>query len=105
MWLIVDQSLAAVFFPIKTRQQRASLPFKPGQGHRLQVKLGSLSVMEDLRSYITMTVLAATHYHTRAWQTLIHGKECFILLMKTATHSMDGFQRLFTFFSSMNYKV
>ena len=23
---------------------------------------------------------AATHYHTRAWQTLIHGKECFILL-------------------------
>ena len=24
---------------------------------------------------------AATHYHTRAWQTLIHGKECFILLV------------------------
>ena len=24
---------------------------------------------------------AATHYHTRAWQTLIHGKECFILLL------------------------
>ena len=24
---------------------------------------------------------AATHDHTRAWQTLIRGKECFILLM------------------------
>ena len=28
-------------------------------------------------------VRAATHYHTRAWQTLIYEKECFILLMKT----------------------
>ena len=26
-------------------------------------------------------VRAATHYHTRAWQTLIYGKECFILLV------------------------
>ena len=26
-------------------------------------------------------VRAATHYHTRAWQTLIYGKECFILLL------------------------
>ena len=24
---------------------------------------------------------AATHYYTRAWQTLIHGKDCFILLL------------------------
>ena len=24
---------------------------------------------------------ATTHYHTRAWQTLKHGKECFILLI------------------------
>ena len=24
---------------------------------------------------------AARHYHTRAWQTLKHGKECFILLV------------------------
>ena len=37
--------------------------------------------------YITMTmkhsfaVRAATHYHTQAWQTLINGKECFILLI------------------------
>ena len=30
MWLIVDQSLAAGFIPINTRQQRASLLFKPG---------------------------------------------------------------------------
>ena len=28
-------------------------------------------------------VRAATHYHTRAWRTLIYEKECFILLMKT----------------------
>ena len=28
-------------------------------------------------------VRAATHYHTRAWQTLIYGKECFILLLVT----------------------
>ena len=26
-------------------------------------------------------VRAATHYHTRAWQTLIYGKDCFILLL------------------------
>ena len=26
-------------------------------------------------------VRAATHYHTQTWQTLIHGKECFILLL------------------------
>ena len=28
------------------------------------------------------TVWAATHYRTRALQTLIHGKECFILLLQ-----------------------
>ena len=26
-------------------------------------------------------VRAATHYHTRAWQTLLYGKKCFILLL------------------------
>ena len=30
---------------------------------------------------------AATHYHTRAWQTLMHGKECFILLLNYAAFS------------------
>ena len=34
MRLIVDQSLAAGFIPINTRQQRASLPFKPGVRER-----------------------------------------------------------------------
>ena len=33
MRLIVDQSLGAGFIPIYTRQQRASLPFKPDQGY------------------------------------------------------------------------
>ena len=28
------------------------------------------------------TVRAATHYYTQAWQTLIYGKKCFILLVK-----------------------
>ena len=27
-------------------------------------------------------VPASTHYHTPAWQTLIHRKECFILFLK-----------------------
>ena len=30
MWLVVDHSLAVGFIPSNTRQQRASLPFKPG---------------------------------------------------------------------------
>ena len=30
MWLIVDQSLAAGSIPTNAREQRASLPFKPG---------------------------------------------------------------------------
>ena len=32
MRLIVDQSLTVGFIPINTRQQRASLPLKPGGG-------------------------------------------------------------------------
>ena len=31
-------------------------------------------------------VRAATHYHTWAWQTLIYGKECFILLLILCIH-------------------
>ena len=34
-----------------------------------------------------VAVRAATHYHTRAWQTLIYGKECFILLLFVITHT------------------
>ena len=26
-------------------------------------------------------VRVATHYHTRAWQTLIYGKECYIVIV------------------------
>ena len=53
----VDQSLFVGFIPINTQQQKALLPFLPGQVHRLQVKMGSLSVTEDLRRHITMAVL------------------------------------------------
>ena len=31
-------------------------------------------------------VWAAIHYHTRAWQTLKHGKECFILSLYFLAH-------------------
>ena len=34
-----DKSLAAGFIPINTCQQRASMPFKPAQGHRPKVKM------------------------------------------------------------------
>ena len=62
MRLTVDQSLATDFIPINTPQQTASLPFKPGQGHHLQVKMGSLSATEDLRRYITMTICHSIPY-------------------------------------------
>ena len=38
------------------------------------------SVYQGLQSPCVIKDRAATHYYTRAWQTLIHGKECFILL-------------------------
>ena len=34
-----DKSLSAGFIPINTWLQRAAMPFKPAQGHRLQVKI------------------------------------------------------------------
>ena len=41
-----------------------------------------VSVFQRLPSPIENRVSwAATHYYTWAWQTLIHGKECFILLI------------------------
>ena len=30
---------------------------------------------------VVEAVRAATHYHTRAWQTLIYGKECYIVIV------------------------
>ena len=79
MQLIVDQSLAAGFIPNNTRQQRASLPFKPGVLERKVhnnddikfffvltfAKPSSDNVLQPHR----FTVWAATHYHTQAWQT------------------------------------
>ena len=35
---------------------------------------------------------AATHYHTLAWQTLKHGKECFILLLYEPHREKTGLQ-------------
>ena len=32
---------------------------------------------------------AAIHYHTQAWQSLIHRKECFILLLKLKVSNID----------------
>ena len=42
---------AAGFNPIKTWQQRASLPLKPAQGHRLQVKIPLLMFTEKWQNY------------------------------------------------------
>ena len=50
MWLIFDQSPAVGSIPINTQQQTASFPFKPSQGHCLQVKMALLSVTEDFIS-------------------------------------------------------
>ena len=47
MQLIVDQSLAAGYIPINTRQQRASLPFKPGVLER--------KVYDDITFFIVLT--------------------------------------------------
>ena len=48
-----DKSLAAGFILINTWQQRASMPFKPTQGHRLQVKISSLMFMEKWPNYFS----------------------------------------------------
>ena len=48
MQLMVDQSLASGFIAIKTWQQRAALPFKPAQGHSLQVKISSLMLYGEM---------------------------------------------------------
>ena len=42
----------AGFIPINTWQQRASLPFKPASGHRLQVKTASLMFMDIWQKYV-----------------------------------------------------
>ena len=46
MRLIVDQSLAAGFIPINTRQKRAPLPFKPGQGRDASVDISAYNNIE-----------------------------------------------------------
>ena len=82
MQLIVDQSLATGFIPINTQQQRASLSFKPGVLERKVYNNDNITFF----SVITFSkpscdnvlqcsqVRAATHYHTRAGQRLIHGR-------------------------------
>ena len=80
MQLIIDQSLAAGYFPGNTKQQRASLPFKPGVLER------KVYYNDDITFFTVLTfakpscdnvlqpsllrVQAATHYHTRAWPAL-----------------------------------
>ena len=62
MKLIVDQLLAAGFIPINTWQQRASFPFKPAQGHRLQVKNASHVLWRnDKTSSITIKYTPLLH--------------------------------------------
>ena len=85
----VDQSLAVGFIPINTRQQRASLPFKPRVLERKVYNNDDKSFFfriftftmpecdnvlhpEPLAkpkcdSVLQLTVRAATHHHTQAW--------------------------------------
>ena len=80
MPLIVDQSLAAGFIPINTQQQRASLPFKPGVLERKVCNNDNITTFfistfakPECDNELEPSIRAATHYHTRAWQTLING--------------------------------
>ena len=42
-------------------------------------------------SLIHEAVSAATHYHTRVWQTLIHGKECYIIIIRPFFFRKKGY--------------
>ena len=83
MQQIIDQSLATGFIPMNTRQQRASLPFKPGVLERKvhnndDITFFSIKMFAkpscDVLQQSSFRSWAATHYHTPAWQTFIHGK-------------------------------
>ena len=99
MQLIIDQSLAAGFIPINTWQQRASLPCKPGVLERTVYNNDAITFFSVLtfakpscdnvlQPSPLNAVRAAKHYHTRAWQMLINGKECFILLLTLAGYEV-----------------
>ena len=79
---------------VNTLKQRVSLPFTSGQEYLELCSVNACAEKEGIyherfpsrRVIITCSphrfaVRAATHYHTRAWQTFKHGKECFILLL------------------------
>ena len=91
---------------INTRLRRTSFPLKPApdtvwcpfplRHTRNQHGLSSItthlvSIVNAYKVYNNMCCSphcfadrAATHYHTRAGQTLIHGKVCFILLLTSS---------------------
>ena len=96
MRLIVDQSLATGFISIHTRQQKVSFLFKPGVLERkvcnsdditffsvLSLSLPSPSVIMCCSPH-RFVVRTPTHYHSRAWQTLIHRKSVFYHLIVTS---------------------
>ena len=88
MRLIVDQSLAVGFIPIKTWQQKASLPFKPSV---LESKLYNnddkifFSVLTFAKplcdNVLQPSPLRFTPY-TQAWQTLMYENKMFYPLIK-----------------------
>ena len=94
MRLIVDQSLAAGFFPINTCQQRASLSFKPSVLEKKVYNNGNLTFFSVLMFTKPEcdNVLQPSLLHGSGCNTLshpglaklfIHGKECFLLLLST----------------------
>ena len=78
--VIIDQSLAEGFILINTQQQRASLSFKPGVLEK-KVYNNDNNTFFSLLMFTKPSCDNVSHYHTRAWQMLINGKEYFILLL------------------------
>ena len=113
MRLIFDQSLAAGVIPINTQQQRASLPFKPSVLESKVYNNDDLTffslltfakpLCDVLHFFLKNYIDNATHYHTQAWQTLIHGKECCILLLNCKHLIVTTCFLFFLFFFQINY--
>ena len=92
MRLIFDQALAVGFIPINIRQQRASLPFKPGVLERkvlynnddktFSVLTFAKPKCDNVLQPSPLCGLGSNTLSHSAWQMLIHRKECYILLLK-----------------------
>ena len=72
MRLIVDQSLAMGLIPINTRQQRASLPFKPGVLERKEYN-------NDDKTFFSILTFAKPECDNVLQPSTLRGSGCYIL--------------------------